>query len=143
MQLLTAAPADDNTSGRKPEVSSNPTAGAYSSLIKIPKQETLFDVSAFIPVGNMDEAAETYVRARVLRDYLIANGAGTFEAAIAWAGLPPLPRGRACVVNCRAPIVAIRNGWAIPSGGICRGKLAPQAHGGRIGHYKCPPEVLP
>ena len=143
MQLLTAAPADDNTPGRKPEVPSNPTAGAGSIIHRKPKQETLFDVSVFIPEGDLDEVAETYARARVLRDFLIASGGGTFEAAIAWAGLLPLPKGRACVVNCRAPIVAIRNGWAIPSGGICRGKLAPQAHGGRIGHYKCPSEVLP
>lgn len=121
----------------------NPTAGHLTNLPQFPVQTTLFNVEDFIPEGDTNEAAETYARAKVLRDYLQACGAGTFEAAIAWAGLPPLPKGRACVVNCRAPIVAIKNGWAIPSGGICRGKLAPQAHGGRIGHYKRPAEVLP
>ena len=44
MQLLTAAPADDNTSGRKPEVPSNPTAWAEEIIATKPKQETLFDL---------------------------------------------------------------------------------------------------
>ena len=139
----TANPANDNTPGRKPEVSSTPTARDSQNVPQFPVQTTLFDVSDFIPEGDLNEAAETLARAMVLRDYLQACGAGTFEAAIAWAGLPPLPKGRACVVNCRAPIEAMKMGWAIPSGGICRSTLARQAHRGKIGHYRCPTSVMP
>ena len=137
------APSENN---RGPSVSApeplNQTADHAVSVRQAPVQTTLFNVEDFIPEGDTDEAAETYYRATVLRDYLIAVGPGTFEAAIAWAGLPPLPKGQTLVVNCRAPIEAMKKGWAIPSGGICRSTLARQAHRGRIGHYRCPTSVM-
>jgi len=100
-------------------------------------QTMLFDRADYIPEASSDEAGETYRRAVVLRDYLAKVGGGTFEGAIAAAGLPlppPLPM-RAFVVNCAAPKLAMRLGWAIPSGGIARAQLSRAGHGGRIGHY--------
>lgn len=100
-------------------------------------QSTLFDRADFIPEESGGEAAETARRAVALRDYLRANGSGTLEAALVAAGLPVAPPAplRACVVNCRAPIVAMKEGWAVPSGGIARACLSAAAHRGRIGHY--------
>jgi hypothetical protein len=101
-------------------------------------QSTLFDRTDFIPQETGGEAAETTRRAIALRDFLRANGSGTLEAALVAAGLPLAPPApmRAYVVNCRAPIVAIREGWAVPSGGIARACLSAAAHRGRIGHYR-------
>lgn len=118
-----------------PAPEANANAG---NLVETAVQSTLFDRADFIPEETGDEAAETARRAVALRDYLRAHGSGTLEAALDAAGLslvPPAPL-RACVVNCRAPIVAMREGWAIPSGGISRACLSVAAHGGRIGHYR-------
>ena len=131
--------ADNNMT---PEVSASeaqlPTTDNMAQSIETPRQTMLFDRADFIPEGSLDEATETLRRAVVLRDFLCEHGSGTFEAAIAAAGMPlaPPPPMRACVVNCRAPIVAMREGWAIPSGGIARARLSDAAHGGRIGHYR-------
>jgi hypothetical protein len=116
-----------------PEANANAETLAESAV-----QSTLFDRADFIPEASADEAAETARRAVALRDYLRANGSGTLEAALTAAGLPLVPPAplRACVVNSRAPIVAMREGWAIPSGGIARACLSAAAHGGRIGHYR-------
>ncbi len=129
------------TNNMTPEVSASevqlPTTDNMAQYIETPRQTMLFDRSDFIPEGTRDEATETLRRAVVLRDYLREHGSGTLEAAIAAAGMPVAPPSpmRACVVNCRAPIVAMREGWAIPSGGIARARLSEAAHGGRIGHY--------
>lgn len=108
------------------------------------RQSTLTDLTgealpSVTPLAEGSEEGETLRRAEVLRDYLATHGSGTFEQAIAAAGLPPAPPPpmRAYVVNSHAPSMAMRMGWAVPSGGICRAN-APQANGGRIGHYLAP-----
>ena len=58
MLLLTATPADNNTPGRKPEVPSNPTAGADLTLAQKPKQETLFDLLGTTPPDDSAALAE-------------------------------------------------------------------------------------
>lgn len=125
------APGGDDAEGRDASANAGNIAGK-------PHQSTLFDRADYIPEEIGNEAAETARRAVALRDFLRANGSGTLEAALAAAGLPLVPPApmRACVVNCRAPIVAMREGWAVPSGGIARACLSAAAHGGRIGHYR-------
>jgi len=109
----------------------------YTERIAAPRQTMLFDRADFIPEADANEAAETARRAVALRDFLREHGSGTLEAALAAAGMPLAPPApmRAWVVNCRAPIVAMREGWAVPSGGIARARISIAAHGGRIGHY--------
>ena len=124
------APGADDAEG-------NDSCTKESKHISTPHQTILFDRAEYIPAADDDEACETLRRAIALRDFLREHGSGTLEAALAAAGMPLAPPSpmRAFVVNCRAPIVAMKYGWAIPSGGIARARISIAAHGGRIGHY--------
>ena len=139
MDRPTANPSDENTPGRKPEVSSNPTAGHVANVPQFPVQTTLFDVSQFIPDGDMNEAAEMLERAIAMRDYVQKVSEYTYlEDAVEWAGLPPRPRGRAFVVNSGAPLLALKLGWVIRTGGKRAAEKFSQSHGGLVRQYRRP-----
>ncbi len=113
-----------------------------------PRQSTLFDLPGIavpvvdaVPVPDDCEHLEIAERADALRRFLLANpSGGTLEAALTWAGLPMTPRGRPWVVNAEAPRAAMRAGWAVRSGGICRAVTSRAAHHGLVRHY-LPAEV--
>lgn len=115
-----------------------------------PRQSTLFDLPGIaapvvdaVPVPDDCEHLEIAERADALRRFLLANpSGGTLEAALTWAGLPMAPRGRPWVVNAEAPRAAMRAGWAVRSGGVCRAVTSRAAHHGLVRHY-LPAEVKP
>jgi hypothetical protein len=120
------------------------------NIAEKPRQSTLFDLPGIaapvvdaVPVPDDAEHLEIAERADALRRYLLANpSGGTLETALAWAGIPVVPRGRPWVVNAEAPRAAMRAGWAVRSGGICRAVTSRAAHHGLVRHY-LPAEVKP
>ncbi len=136
------APGANNAEG---QVSAN--AG---NLAEKPRQSTLFDLTGIaapvldaVPVPDDAEHLEIAERADALRRFLLANpSGGTLEAALTWARIPLVPRGRAWVVNPCAASAAQRAGWAVRSGGICRAVTSRAAHHGLVRHY-LPAEVKP
>lgn len=128
---------------RGPSVSApgphNPTAGHVANVPQFPVQTTLFDVSDFIPKDEMNEAAEMLERAIAMRDYVQKVAEYTYlEDAVEWAGLPPRPRGRAFVVNSGAPLLALRMGWVVRSGGKRAAEKFTQSHKGLVRQYRRP-----
>ncbi len=115
-----------------------------------PRQSTLFEIPGIaapvvdaVPIPDDSEHCEIAERADALRRFLLANpSGGTLEAALTWAGIPLVPRGRAWVVNPGAACAAQRAGWAVRSGGICRAVTSRAAHHGLVRHY-LPAEVKP
>lgn len=131
-------PAGSNGEGHDADANNSTLSGAAGTSTPNGLQTTLFDRTDFIRMAGGDESAEIYYRATVMRDFLRIHRTGTFEAALVEAGVPLTPPSpmRAYVVNCRAPKVAMREGWAIKSGGMPRATFSEAAHGGGIRHYR-------